>query len=404
MATSIYNYDGTLLTTIPDGSIETTSASIKFPGRGYINYGEPVNENMLWIMQNFASASSPTSPLNGQLWYDTNTKLIKVYDSTSGSWVSVGGVIRSSTPPVTGSNVGALWYDTTKNQLHVWSGSAWLLLGPLGASDSLDPLNPASPAYSRIDAAVVSDGVSTHQIWRICVGTLVLAIFSKDASFVPNPAISGFSTINPGLNFNGSIANIGVSGDTTLFRNNQTNVPNANNTYDLGSTSFRFANVFGTAFNGTSFTGTTYNGTTYNGTTFNGTATQARYADLAERYASDKEYAPGTVVKLGGDNEITACTRPGDPDVLGVISTNPGYLMNSEAGNDSTHPPVALTGRIPCKVVGQVKKGQRLMSSSMEGVACAWDPIYEGFSIIGRALEDKTTHGAGTIEIVVGKN
>lgn len=404
MATSIYNYDGTLLATIPDGSIDTTSASIKFPGRGYINYGEPVNENMLWIMQNFASPTSPATPLNGQLWYDTSNRLIKVYDSTTTSWISVGGVVRAASAPVSGTNVGALWYDTTKNQMHVWSGSAWLLLGPLGASDNLDPLNPSSPTYSRIDAALVSDGTSNHQIWRICIGTVVVAIFSKDAAFVPSPAIPGFATIVPGINLNTSIPNAGIGGDSTVFKNNQTNVPSLNNTYDLGSTSFRFANVFGTSFNGTNFTGTTYNGTTYNGTTFNGTATQARYADLAERYAADAEYSPGTLVRIGGEKEITSCNKPGDIDVLGVVSTNPGYLLNSEAGSDVTHPAIALAGRVPCRVVGQVKKGQRLMSSSVEGVACAWDQTYDRLSIVGRALEDKTTHGIGTIEIVVGKN
>ncbi len=384
MATNIYKYDGELLTTVADGAIATTESSIKFPGRGYVNYGQPVNENMLWILQNFASPTSPENPLDGQTWYDTNSKLLKIYDDVTLTWVSVGGVIQSSTPPAGGSNKGAFWYDTAKNQLHVWSGSAWLLVGPLGASDGLDPLSPAVPGYSQFDSARLSDGTTTHSVWRLIIGGQVLAIFSKDAAFTPSPAIAGFTTIRPGLNLNSSISGVTVSGDTTLFRNNQDNIPSGNDVYNLGSATFRFANVYATLFDGT--------------------ATQARYADLAERYESDREYPPGTVVVLGGDKEVTVTGRPGDDNVFGVISTDPAVLMNSSAGDNLTHPPVALTGRVPCKIVGQVKKGQRLMASSMEGVACAWDPAFGQLAILGRSLSDKTSHGVDLVEIVIGKN
>lgn len=385
MATEINNYNGTPLTTVPDGTLDTSSASIKFPGRGYVNYGEPVNENMLWLMQNFASGSpGPSNPVNGQTWYDTDTKLLKVYDSTTSAWLTAGGVILSPTAPVSGTNTGSFWYDTVKNQLHVWSGTAWLLVGPLGASDNNDPANPAVPAYSRLEAIRLYDGAAYHQVWRLIVGGTVLAIFSKDAQFTPSPALSGFTTISPGINLNTGITNVGVAGDSTVFRNNQNNLPIANNTYNMGSASFRFSKMFATEFDGV--------------------ATSAKYADLAERYESDKEYAPGTVVCLGGDKEITASIKPGDDTVFGVISTNPAHLMNSDAGDNKTHPPVALSGRVPCKVVGQVKKGQRLMASSLEGVACAWDASFGTLAIIGRALSEKTAHGVEVIEIVVGKN
>lgn len=385
MATEINNYNGTPLATVADGSLDTTSASIKFPGRGYVNYGEPVNENLLWIMQNFASgAPGPGNPVNGQTWYDTDTKLLKIYDSTTSAWITAGGVILAATAPVSGTGKGSFWYDTTKDQLHVWSGTAWLLVGPLGASDNLDPANPAVPAYSRIDAARLYDGSSYHQVWRVIVGGTVLAILSRDATFTPNPSISGFTTIAPGINFNSAIANVGISGDSTLFRNNQNNLPNTNNTYNMGSGSFRFATMYSTLFDGT--------------------ATAARYADVAERYESDKEYSPGTVVCLGGEKEITATTKPGDDNVFGVVSTNPAHLMNSSAGNDVTHPAIALLGRVPCKVVGQVTKNQRLMASSVEGVACAWDQSFGPLAIIGRSLVTKSTHGIDSIEIVIGKN
>jgi hypothetical protein len=92
--------------------------------------------------------------------------------------------------------------------------------------------------------------------------------------------------------------------------------------------------------------------------TITATATQAQYADLAEKYESDAEYEPGTVVVFGGDKEITACSSQGSHAVVGVISPDPAYMMNSEAEGQY----VALTGRVPCKVTGPVAKGDLLVS------------------------------------------
>ena len=132
---------------------------------------------------------------------------------------------------------------------------------------------------------------------------------------------------------------------------------------------------------------------------FSGVATQARYADLAEIYATDEQYEAGTVVKLGGSAEITQTTAHNDTEVFGVISTNPAYLMNKDAEGL----PVAMTGRCPVKVIGKVKKGDRLISSDVPGVAWALaDEAYDPRSIIGRALQDKEDGDAGVIEAVIG--
>jgi hypothetical protein len=133
-----------------------------------------------------------------------------------------------------------------------------------------------------------------------------------------------------------------------------------------------------------------------------GTATAARYADLAERYATDQEYEVGSVVVFGGDKEITVSNIKMDTRVAGVISANPAYMMNCEAGSDATHPYVALAGRVPCKVVGKIKKGDMLVSSGIAGVAIATDNPRMG-SMIGKALEDYDSDHIGTIEIVVGR-
>jgi hypothetical protein len=133
-----------------------------------------------------------------------------------------------------------------------------------------------------------------------------------------------------------------------------------------------------------------------------GTATAARYADLAERYATDNEYPVGTVVVFGGDKEITVSNIKMDTRVAGVISANPAYMMNCEAGSDATHPYVALAGRVPCRVVGKIEKGDMLVSSGIAGVAIATDNPRMG-SMIGKALEDYDSDHIGTIEVVVGR-
>ena len=131
------------------------------------------------------------------------------------------------------------------------------------------------------------------------------------------------------------------------------------------------------------------------------TATTALYADVAERFAADEELAPGTVVELGGAAEITRSKQDLSENVFGVISTNAAYLMNGGAGEDNTHPPVAMTGRVPVQVVGVVRKGDRLVSAG-DGVARAAQPgEATAFNVIGRALVDKLVPGPGTIEAIV---
>jgi len=155
--------------------------------------------------------------------------------------------------------------------------------------------------------------------------------------------------------------------------------PAANNTSDLGTSSNKYANV--------------------HATTFQGVATSAQYADMAEIYSADADYEPGTVVKIGGEAEITMTTDHADTDVFGVISTDPAYLMNSAAEGL----PVALAGRVPVKVIGKIKKGQRLVSSDVPGIAWAsMEDEYDTRAIVGRSLENKEDGGEGIIEAVIG--
>jgi len=128
-------------------------------------------------------------------------------------------------------------------------------------------------------------------------------------------------------------------------------------------------------------------------------ATSAQYADLAEKYVADAEYAPGTVVEFGGSNEVTVCNSDACTRVAGVVSTNPSYIMN--AGLDDEHvATVALTGRVPTMVVGPVRKGDMMVSADLGRARAEADPKVG--TVIGKALED-FEGGEGTIEVVVGR-
>lgn len=221
--------------------------------------------------------------------------------------------------------------------------------------------------------------------------------------YVGNIIVSGTNgsavTLGNLVNGGGSLANVGQNGTTfnygyfnyltgTLVTAAQTNVtslgtlsgltvsgaivPSSNAAINIGSTSAWFATLYATA-------------------------NQARYADLAENYSADAEYEPGTVVDFGGEQEITLSVEDHSRRIAGVISTNPAYLMNG----DTPGLPVALQGRVPCKVVGSVRKGDMMVSAG-NGRARAEDEPKLG-AVIGKALENFDGL-EGVIEVVIGRN
>ncbi len=131
-----------------------------------------------------------------------------------------------------------------------------------------------------------------------------------------------------------------------------------------------------------------------------GATLEATFADLAEYYSADSEYEPGTVLVFGGDAEVTTTTIFGDSRVAGVVSTNPGFKMNGEL--EGTKACIALQGRVPCKVVGKIKKGEMLTTAGVAGYAARAINPQVG-TIIGKALQDKDTLEAGVIEVAVGR-
>jgi hypothetical protein len=132
-------------------------------------------------------------------------------------------------------------------------------------------------------------------------------------------------------------------------------------------------------------------------------ATGAQYSDVAERYAADDFLQKGTVVSIGGTEEITTATEEMSENVFGVVSTQPAFMMNASAGNNDSHPFVAMVGRVPVRVIGLARKGDRLVLSSTKGVArvvrANENPTTE--QVIGRVLQDKIDTAEHAIECVV---
>lgn len=397
MAYTVNTTNGSILATVADGTVDTTSSNLTLIGKNYSGYGELLNENFVKLLENFSNTAQPTAPITGQLWWDSTNQILKVYNGSSFKVVS--GSTSSATSP-TSAIAGDLWFDSDNDQLYVYNGASWILIGPSFTSGT---------GESGAIVETIADNLgSNHVVVRMYVSDITVAMISKDTEFTPQSSITGFATIQPGIQLSTDITNSKFIGsatnaqlldglDSTQFLRSDQNdsttgvitlsgiLPSDNNTDDIGSTIARFANVYAT--------------------TFNGTAVEAQYADLAERFESDASYDIGTVVSLGGSAEITAVTEEASNNVFGVVSGRAAYLMNSDAGTNDTHPAVAMTGRVPVRVVGTVLKGQRLVSSNIPGVArAAQDSDLTGFNTIGRAIEDKYTQEEATVMAVVRIN
>ena len=138
--------------------------------------------------------------------------------------------------------------------------------------------------------------------------------------------------------------------------------------------------------------------------TLYGTATTAQYADLAENYLADADYPVGTVVEFGGELEVTKTTNYISKKVAGIISDKPAYLMNSSLEGEHIAT-IALTGRVPCRVIGKIEKGDLIVSSHIPGVATMFpdgpNPAPTG-TVIGKAIQSKDSTEEGIIEVAVG--
>jgi hypothetical protein len=477
MAYTVTTTAGAVIATVADGTVNTTATSITLIGKNYAGYGIFLNENYIHHLENFSNTTPPNQPLTGQLWYDNVNDILKVYNSETNVWKPISSSITSATAPSNAISVtGDIWWDTTNAQLKVWSGSAWITIGPSYTS--------TAGTSGAVVETILDTSSASHVVVKFYISNSAIAILSKDSTFTPQTAISGFSTIIPGLNlispstltgaqFTGattgastlggytasqfllkdtpqtttgaltlgggatigsdlvldaSSGSVAVVQETTNNKNIRFDVnsngvqtailtlaassraaslignlavgssltvanttivagsilPSSANAISIGSSTLPFANVFATFLRGTAIT--------------------AQYADLAERFASDMSYPAGTVVALGGAKEITAAVEDLTEDVFGVVSTRAAFLMNGDAGDDQTHPAVAVQGRVPVRVTGQVRKGDRLVSAGSGLARAASRTEITAFNVIGRSLQDKMSAGEGTVEAIVKLN
>jgi hypothetical protein len=334
---------------VNDGTVDTTT-DIKLIGKNYSRYGEVIAENFLHLLENFAGGSAPSRPSEGQLWYDSTNNCMKYFDDTqgnSGNWKGVGSMtVQSAAPNGVGETDGHMWLDSDNGQLYLYYNGSWQVIGnPLG--------NTQFASRTRLDSSNAS-----HSTLEMVVNGEIVAIISSDsADWSPN-------TVSPTAEY--------LEDGATLLN---TEFPTIKQGINLN------------------------NGTNY---LMNGTAVRAQYADLAERYEADAPMTYGTVVCLGGEKEVEESKTEMCDTVFGVVSTNPGLMLNAGAGDDNTHPYIALAGRVPCKVVGKVNKGDRLVTSGTAGHAMVATGDYGWQHVIGRALETKINDEPGIIEVTVG--
>lgn len=421
MAYTINLTDGQIFATIADGTINTSS-SMTLIGKNYAGYGQFLDDNFIHLLENGANTTPPGAPLTGQLWWDKTNNLLKVYNGTI--FKTISAATSSSSAPT--SNVqGDLWYDTVNQQLKVYTGTTWLIVGPTYSS--------GTGVTGAIPDTIVDNASVSHVVIKLYVSDTLIGIVSKDATFAPQTAIPGFATVKPGIQLSTASASYLFQGtstdaqlldslDSTQFMRSDANTSTTgtlavlNNTglkvgtnqdysVSVSGTNVTVANqtsngniAFSVNVGGTPTTAMTIYGA--NGT-ISGNQINANYADVAERFAADEVMEAGTVVELGGSAEITQVTADLSDKVFGVISTRAAYLMNSKAGTDETHPPVAMTGRVPVRTIGSVKKGERLVSAGNGLARAAKAGEATAFNVIGRALCDKLDSGLGTVEAIV---
>ena len=203
MAYTVNKTDGTILSTVSDGTIDTTT-DIVLIGKNYSGYGEFQNENYVKLLENFANTSAPGSPITGQVWYDTTNSSLKVYNGTT--FKNISSTTVSATTP-SGAVTGDLWWDTTNAQLKVYDGSAFVIVGP--------PYSASQGKSGALVETVTDNGASDHVTIGLYTNGTQVGIISKDTEFTPQTSITGFSTVKPGLQLSSTVSGVKLQGTAT---------------------------------------------------------------------------------------------------------------------------------------------------------------------------------------------
>ena len=190
MAYIVNKFDGTLIATVEDGTIDNTT-NLRFIGKNYAGYGEIQNENFLHLLENFASGTQPTRPLGGQIWFDTSSSKLKFYDGTK--FRTTGGAEVGTTAPA-GLTTGDFWWDSANSQLYAWDGTSFILVGPQGTGSTV----------TQFVSRQIKDSLNANQqIIEGKVNNDTVLIFSSTAFTIgtadPNNTITGFDVVKKGI-------------------------------------------------------------------------------------------------------------------------------------------------------------------------------------------------------------
>jgi hypothetical protein len=207
MAYQVNKFNGTLVTSVEDGTIDTTT-DLRFIGKNYAGYGEVQNENFLHLLENFANTTAPPKVITGQVWFDSSTKKLKYYDGNK--FKLAGGAEVSATAPA-GLVAGEFWWDSTAKQLYTYNGTEFTLVGPQASPDL---------GTSAVLAQVVKDDIEVnHTIVQLISAGKVMAIVSKDEFTLNNVrnSITGFTRIKKGITLIDTNSTTGVTSNDNFF-------------------------------------------------------------------------------------------------------------------------------------------------------------------------------------------
>jgi len=203
MSYTVNKTNGSVLTIVGDGTVDSTSTDITLVGRKYSGYGEVLNENTIKLLENFANRTAPNSPLEGQVWYDTLEGRLKVY--TGSVFKPTGGPLVQDTEPA-GLVIGDLWINNEANQLYFYDGVDLSLAGPIYSN--------AEGKHGWIVENIVDTGNNGRSITGLWVNGERIGILSR-YQFTPRTAINGFASINVGLNFSTAVTGLKLHGTAT---------------------------------------------------------------------------------------------------------------------------------------------------------------------------------------------
>lgn len=300
--------------TVDDQSLNTEK-SISFVGKNYTGYAKVIAESFLHLLENFASANQPNNPVIGQLWYDTNSTAqenaqpqLKVYDGIT--WQPAGNVKRKSSQPSTSESViGDLWVDTANQQLYLWSGSSWILIGPQFSEGTVT----GPKVETIVDTLLIENFVISFY-----VSDTRIAIISA-TEFTPKTTLEGFSKIKKGFNLRDT-DDSGVTSTASLFRINGS----ATNSEKLGGISF------------TNFLRTDINSTTNGTLSIRNNGGLIIGSDLSASFTNNNDGSTVIYNKTEGSRIFIRTNQDGEAKNvitvtgtnIGVNKTNPVYELD----------------------------------------------------------------------------